>query len=69
MRIAMVLGGLISRLGTIPRALRPDPEQTFVASDRMARIDVVPTLRDRDRPWTSQLGAGSGPSAPDLCTV
>jgi hypothetical protein len=23
-----------------PRALRPDPEQTFVASNRMARIDV-----------------------------
>jgi hypothetical protein len=28
------------RLGLIPRALRPDPERTLVARDRMARIDV-----------------------------
>jgi hypothetical protein len=26
--------------GNIPRALRPDPERTLVASDRMARIEV-----------------------------
>jgi hypothetical protein len=40
MLIAIVLSGPIGRLGMIPRALRLDPEQTFVASDRMARIDV-----------------------------
>jgi hypothetical protein len=28
-----------------PRARRPDPEQTLVARDRMARIDVNRTLR------------------------
>ena len=31
------------RLVIIPRAIRPDPERTLVASDRMARIDVLPT--------------------------
>jgi hypothetical protein len=39
--IAVVLSGPIDRLGIIPRALRPDPERTLVASDRIARIDVT----------------------------
>jgi hypothetical protein len=43
--IAIVLSGPIGRLGIIPRALRPDPERTLVASHRMARIDVHQTLR------------------------
>jgi hypothetical protein len=33
------------RLGIVPRALRPDPERTFVASDRMAQIDVNRSFR------------------------
>jgi hypothetical protein len=28
------------RVAIIPLSLRPDPERTFVASNRMARIDV-----------------------------
>ena len=45
MLIAIVLSGPIGRPGMIRRALRPEPERTFVASDRMARIDVTLTLR------------------------
>ena len=45
MLIAIMMSDPIGRLGIFPRALRPDPERTLVASDRMARFDVKLPLR------------------------
>jgi hypothetical protein len=45
-----------------PRALLPDPDGTLVASDRMARIDVAPTLR------TAAVDVAIGSGKRTFCT-
>jgi hypothetical protein len=55
MLITIVLSSPHRPTGNNPHAMRPDPERTLVASDRMARIDLTV---GRPVPWMSQLGGG-----------